>query len=163
MSQQFIDFGTFPNDPAADPIRSAFQKIQNNFSELYSTTLVSGVSNVYVGQGLYSPTDTYGNVFIQANIPNVTLQTANGLTVGVGTYSTGTNARIETYVTPFVVGLGTTISTVNSNFSGNVRTGNLNVANSVTSSLVPNANVTYDLGTPSNRWRDLYLSEAHYI
>ena len=35
MAQQYIDFGTFPNDPAADPIRAAFQKIQNNFTDLY--------------------------------------------------------------------------------------------------------------------------------
>jgi hypothetical protein len=29
---------------------------------------------------------------------------------------------------------------------------------SVSSNIVPSANVTYDLGSPTNRWRDLYLS-----
>jgi hypothetical protein len=43
MAQQIIDFGAFPNDPAADPIRAAFAKVQNNFTDLYSTTLTTGV------------------------------------------------------------------------------------------------------------------------
>ena len=37
MSQQNIDFGTFPDDPDADAIRTAFQKVQNKFNELYTT------------------------------------------------------------------------------------------------------------------------------
>ena len=33
MAQQNIDFGAFPDDPSADAIRSAFQKVQENFDE----------------------------------------------------------------------------------------------------------------------------------
>ena len=39
MAQQNIDFGTFPDDPDADAIRTAFQKVQNNFSELYTVKI----------------------------------------------------------------------------------------------------------------------------
>jgi hypothetical protein len=157
MSQQFIDFGTFPNDPSADPIRAAFQKIQDNFNELYSTTLVSGVSNVYVGPGL-AQNDNSGNIFITANIPYIKMQTANGLTVDQGSYSpTSNTANVSAAATPFVVGLSNAISANNANFSGNVRIGSL-IATNVGSGLTPNANVSYDLGTPSSRWRDLYLS-----
>ena len=156
MAQQFIDFGTFPNDPAADPIRSAFQKIQNNFTDLYNATITAGVAELTVGPGL-AQNRTIGNIYITANIPNITIQTGNSLLVGVGV-ATGNAATISSYNTPFVLNLANTITTVNANLSGNVRTSNLNVGSFVTSSLVPNANVTYDLGTPTNRWKDIYLS-----
>lgn len=43
MAQELINIGTLPNDGTGDPMRTAFQKINNNFSELYSTyTSVSG-------------------------------------------------------------------------------------------------------------------------
>jgi len=37
-------------------------------------------------------------------------------------------------------------------------TGNIQVTGSVRGSLVPDSNIQYDLGTPTNRWRELYLS-----
>ncbi len=36
MAQRNIDFGTFPDDPDADAIRTAFQKTQENFTELFA-------------------------------------------------------------------------------------------------------------------------------
>ena len=98
-----------------------------------------------------------GNVTISANIPNITIQTSTSLQVGVGVANSNT-ATIYSYATPFTLGLANTISTVNANFSGNVAVSNLSVANFVGSSLLPYANVTYDLGSPAHRWRDLYLS-----
>ena len=156
MAQQFIDFGSFPNDPAADPIRAAFQKIQNNFSDLYNTTLTSGVAGLTVGPGL-AQNRTTGNIYITTSFPNISINTSNSLLVGIGA-ATSNTATSSSYNTPFVLNLANTITTGNANLSGNVRTSNLNVANFVTSALVPSANITYDLGTPTNRWRDLYLS-----
>lgn len=43
MSQQIINIGTGPNALNGDPLRSAFNIINQNFSELYST--VSGISS----------------------------------------------------------------------------------------------------------------------
>jgi len=46
-----------------------------------------------------------------------------------------------------------------SNFTFNKTTNTLSVSNlSVTGNIIPTANVTYDLGTPTNRFKDLYLS-----
>ena len=39
MAQRNIDFGSFPDDPNADAIRSAFEKVQLNFTDLYSVSL----------------------------------------------------------------------------------------------------------------------------
>ena len=37
MAQEIINIGAYPNDGEGDPLRVAFQKINNNFSQLYST------------------------------------------------------------------------------------------------------------------------------
>lgn len=39
MSNQTINIGTKPNDGTGDTLRVAFGKTNNNFSELYSTTI----------------------------------------------------------------------------------------------------------------------------
>ena len=36
MAQQIINVGATPNDGAGDPVRTAFTKCNNNFSQLYS-------------------------------------------------------------------------------------------------------------------------------
>lgn len=158
MAQQFIDFGSFPNDPTADQIRAAFQKIQDNFTEIYNTTSSAGVSTLTAGAGLRTLGGTTGNILIIANIPSITMQTTSSLLVGAGTLGSNTTATISTSTTPFVLGLAPTITTTNANFTGLTKTSNLQVANYISSALVPNANVTYDLGTSSLRWKDLYLS-----
>jgi hypothetical protein len=43
MTQNIVNVGQTPNDRSADTIRTAFQKINANFSELYALT---GVSNL---------------------------------------------------------------------------------------------------------------------
>ena len=46
MSQNNIDFGTFPDDPSADAIRTAFTKVQNNFNQLFSASANTEVTSV---------------------------------------------------------------------------------------------------------------------
>lgn len=36
MTQQSINVGNLPNDGTGDPIRAAFQKVNNNFTEIYA-------------------------------------------------------------------------------------------------------------------------------
>lgn len=155
MAQQFIDFGTFPNDPAADPIRAAFQKIQNNFTDLYNTQLTAGVVTLNVGPGLTTNSNV-GNILLQTSFPNITIQTSNSLLVGVGA-ATSNTATISSFTTPFALNLAPTITTGNANFTVSTRTVNLNVTGSVVSTLNPNANIALDLGNNTNRWRTIYL------
>lgn len=44
MAQQNINLGTSPNDGTGDPLRIAFDKTQDNFTELYAA--VSALSNI---------------------------------------------------------------------------------------------------------------------
>jgi hypothetical protein len=111
MAQEIIDFGSYPNDANADPVRTAFQKTQNNFTELYTVVATTGVQRVVATSGLTQDVQT-GNVTLAANIANVTIQTGPSLLVGLGA-ATGNTATITTGTTPFVITVNTTISTQN--------------------------------------------------
>jgi hypothetical protein len=112
MSQEIIDFGSYPNDANADPVRTAFQKTQNNFTELYTVLNVGSVQSVIAGAGLDQDVQT-GDITITANIANVTIQTGNSLVVGVTSNPTSSSATIARGTTPFVIDLASTITTTN--------------------------------------------------
>lgn len=44
MTQQIINIGTVPNDGTGDPMRTAFGKVNNNFTELYGHTGPGGTT-----------------------------------------------------------------------------------------------------------------------
>jgi hypothetical protein len=94
MSQQNIDFGSFPDDPSADAIRTAFQKVQNNFTQLFNANAESAVLSVNrtpgAGITVNSPT---GNVVVSANIACVRVSTTS-LVMGTGADNTKSNATI---------------------------------------------------------------------
>lgn len=52
MTQQIIDVGNVANDGQGDPIRTAFIKTNENFSELYNiggaTGIANGTSNISI-------------------------------------------------------------------------------------------------------------------
>ena len=112
MSQEIIDFGSYPNDANADPVRTAFQKTQNNFTELYTILNVGGVQAVIASTGLDQDVQT-GTVTLTANIATVTIQTGNSLVVGVTSNPTANSATIATGSTPFVIDLADTVTTAN--------------------------------------------------
>lgn len=78
MAQKNIDFGSFPDDPSADAIRTAFQKTQDNFTELYNTLRQTGVISLNrtpgAGVTVNQPT---GNVILQANIANIDVRSTS--------------------------------------------------------------------------------------
>jgi hypothetical protein len=157
MAQKQIDFGAFPNDPGADPIRAAFQKVQDNFTDLYNTSFTAGVQELRVGPGLGINRNT-GNVTISTNLPNITINTGNSLVVGTGGTPTGNTLTIQTYTTPFKLDLASNISTVNGTFTGLLTVANLSMTGFVTTSILPAGNNQLDLGSFGHRWKDLYLS-----
>ena len=42
MSQEIINIGAAANDGTGDPLRTAFDKVNNNFTQLYTTLAASG-------------------------------------------------------------------------------------------------------------------------
>jgi len=86
MTQEIINIGTLPNDGQGDPLRVAFQKINNNFTQLFETS--STVSYAY----------SFGDL---ANQPVYTIA-ANLFTQGTFTIrSTNTSTNDSQLVTIF--------------------------------------------------------------
>lgn len=119
MAQEIIDFGSYPNDPDSDAIRVAFQKVQNNFNELFSVQYQTGVSQVLEGSGI-SVNQNTGNVTVTNRIATITIQTDANLRIGVTTATTNT-ATINSGTTPFVINLSNAISTGNITATGAIQ------------------------------------------
>jgi hypothetical protein len=128
MAQKNIDFGSFPDDPSADAIRSAFQKAQDNFTELYSTLRLTGVISLNrtpgIGVSVNQPT---GNVILSANIACVQVRST---TLILNINSTGNRdatgsqyAVLTQSAQELFINLPTNINTVN----------NISLANTLTS------------------------------
>ena len=62
MAQQVINVGSAPNDGLGDPIRTAYQKCNTNFSSIYSryqeTVPSTAVGTVGDTAGMYAGDDT---------------------------------------------------------------------------------------------------------
>ena len=93
MSQQNIDFGTFPDDPSADAIRTAFNKVQNNFDQLFGANANTTVTSINrtPGAGITVNFPT-GNVVVSANLACLQVSTST-LKMGRGG-NAGSNALI---------------------------------------------------------------------
>ena len=139
MSQQNIDFGTFPDDPDADAIRTAFQKVQNNFNELYTTATAGSVTSVNQSAGagiqVNSPT---GNVIVTANIAYVQVSTST-LSIGQGSNG-GVSANISQSAQTLVVDINP--ANVFSNNFAAVGGGLANITGTLTTTSNSQPNIT---------------------
>ncbi len=82
-SQEVINIGATPNDGTGDPLRVAFDKINNNFTSLFTTFVNSTVANTVgssQGQVVFEyPANTFtqGQFYIQSSDPT----TSNSQTI----------------------------------------------------------------------------------
>ena len=134
MAQRNIDFGTFPNDPDADAIRTAFQKTQENFTELFSGMQEQAVLSVsgLPGGGITAFPST-GNVVLTANLACLQVRTS---TLSIGRDANGSQTAIITQSSQELwVDLPANITNVaNANFTGTVSSNALVANISITSS-----------------------------
>jgi hypothetical protein len=70
MAQQTINIGTVANDGTGDPLRSAFDKVNDNFTELYSDDM--GDVNSVTGSGGLTASPTTGAVVVSLNDDSIT-------------------------------------------------------------------------------------------
>ena len=140
MAQQIINVGAAANDGTGDGLRTAYIKVNENFSELYNTTITpariaNGTSNVHV-------VAEDGNVTVAINgTSNIAVVSLLGLAVTGNANATGNITAVGTV-------------------TGNdlVATDQLTVGGTVASNLTPDGNGTRSLGSLTSRWNDLYLS-----
>jgi hypothetical protein len=156
-----VNTGTNPNDGTGDSIRDAFNKIDNNFSNV-SLFLAAGAGASSVD-------------FLTSNITNLTGAFANVTTVNTAALTAssvnGVNGNFTSNVTVNNLNSNTGIynagitSLTGNTYAANVyATGGLTVLGAtalgnilVTGSIAPTANLSYDLGSPSNFFRNLYV------
>lgn len=81
MAKQTVNIGLSPNDGTGDQLRTAFDKINDNFDELYDNGL-SG-SNLSVTSNTISSLDTNGNIILDPNGLGRVQITGNSLTISV--------------------------------------------------------------------------------
>lgn len=194
MAQQTIDVGAAPNDGQGDPLRTAFQYTNSNFTELYDRVqTVPPVS--LVGQegdvpGMYAYDSTYfyycfgtwdGSTVIWAQVTqvgnistnqivsgnsNVVITGAGGIiTVGVGGTAnlavfatTGTSVTGNVTSSGYFLGNGALLAGLPQTYA------NANVQayaeSGWTGNIVPSANAVYNLGSATNQWKSLYVSNT---
>ena len=124
MAIQQVNLGTYANDGTGDDLRTAFTKVNSNFAELDTLTIVGGTN---LGSG--SP------VFA-----NVVADAGTGNKLSFRSISAGTNIVVSNDSNTISI---TTTGTITANLTGNVAgnvTGNLtgNVAGNVTGNLTGN-------------------------
>ena len=132
MAQRNIDFGAFPDDPDADAIRSAFEKVQLNFTEVFAGLGDQAVVSVNktAGPGVYLVNGSpVGNVVLGANIACVQFSSTT-LSVGRSPGTGPGSATITDSTQTLYIDLPNTIANitdvvVSGNVQGNAVIGNL--------------------------------------
>jgi hypothetical protein len=181
MSQQIIDIGAEANDGTGEPLRSAFNAVNENFTEVYAAGPVG--SNVTITGNTITVTGINNNLVLAANgIGNIQANSTIMPSVDA-VYDIGAaDKRIDTVYATYFVGNGSGITGVTaaaaSNISlaqsnvtvtpgGSVTIGIQNTSNTAVfgaanttfkGNLLPDSNVTFDLGSTTQAWNDLYLS-----
>jgi len=136
MAQQIIDFGSFPDDPDADPIRAAFEKTQTNFTDLYRLTTSSGVLSINrTKQPGISVNSSTGNVLVSADFSRLNVQTTS-LEVGLTPNSLGYATTVNNAIQTLFIDLRD-----NSYISNSLVVGNPNTAPNVMIGAVPNTSM----------------------
>ena len=152
-----INIGTSPNDGSGDDIRTSFRKVDENFGNI--STFLGGTSVDFLGANIaFNLAAQYGNVtnFFTPNATGTIASFTSNITGGnlisnTGLYSQGTSNFVgNTYAANVFI-------TGNTNLTGSniwvaPSAGNINIKGHTT----PTANVSYDLGSPTNYFRNIY-------
>ena len=86
MAKQTISIGSSANDGTGDPLRTAFDKINDNFTELYDVTGAGASNNIQMSANSIISSNTDGNIILD---PNGT---------GKVVLATGTELRVTDHV-----------------------------------------------------------------
>ena len=171
MAKQAINIGSSANDGAGDPLRTAFTKINENFTEVYTELGGSSLSNISITGNTIGTDDTNGNITLSPNGTGaVVVDTSKNLR-----FTTHTdNALIKfdadgNVVTSGITYDGTTVTVGDLTINGSTSTVSATGTNQ-SLTLVPNGtgNVvgqghivsdttnTKDLGSTTNVWRNIF-------
>lgn len=173
MSQQTIEIGTSANDGTGDTLRDAFDKCNNNFTELYAVSgVVSGDASPTLGGNLdvggYSIVSaSNGDITVSPNgsgnielTPNTGYIQLSGLKVSslvVSPMTSGQNISLTTAsggVTN-INAISTTGGTINGTVIGNSSPASATFTTVVSRNHTPVTDALYSVGTLVYRWLEV--------
>lgn len=105
MTQEIINIGAQPNDGEGDPLRTAFGKINNNFTQLFSTGFFT--SNAYsygntAAQVIFeAPVETFTQGIIQINSNDISSTDTENITLTVSIVNDGSGLQWNGHSTLF--------------------------------------------------------------
>ena len=67
MAKQTINLGSSANDGTGDPLRTAFDKVNDNFDELYLYSTVTSTNNITITANTIATDNTNGDVIVDPN------------------------------------------------------------------------------------------------
>lgn len=67
MAKQTINLGSSANDGTGDPLRTAFDKINDNFDELYLYSTAASGNNITITGNTIASDNTNGNIILDPN------------------------------------------------------------------------------------------------
>lgn len=155
MAQQNIDYGNFPDDPSADAIRIAFQKTQDNFTELYGnlSNIASNVTSITAGNGITVSSST-GAVTVDATFSSLTVHSNTLYVSGLGGSvpfggNVGEDYTVSSNTANLFVELNSNISPTFSNLTitGNLQVDGDNITAANANVTLTNGNITLTNGT----------------
>ena len=155
MAKQNLNIGVSANDGTGDTLRDGAIKLNNVINELY--TNLGDNTNLQISVGSPSTNQVLkwnGSVFTegQLSLSNLTDIDVGGLSNGQVLKWNDANARWQPGDDLQGGGSGgSSITNLTNNGSGNVV---------ISTHFLPNSDVTYDIGSSSLKFRDIYLSES---
>lgn len=103
--QEYINVGAQPNDGTGDPLRTAFQKINNNFSNLFfttTTTTSSYTSGTTANQVIFeAPADTFTQGTFQIRSKDVATTSSQDITLTAQIVNGNSGVKFTGYGTTF--------------------------------------------------------------
>ena len=144
MTQQIINVGTVANDGTGEALRTAFQAVNDNFTEVYTAGPVG--SNVVIANNTISINGTNGNLILQGNgIGNVVTNSSVRPQVDAVFDLGNPSYRYDTVYATYFVGDGSLLTNVGGGGNGTAivnGTSNVQVYN--------NGNVAFSISNTSN-------------
>jgi hypothetical protein len=93
MAKQTVNIGSSANDGTGDQLRTAFDKINDNFDETYSFVNQDGSSDLVI-----DPNGSYGNIKVNNNSLTITTSRTPASAVGVSGDTAGMIAWDSSFI-----------------------------------------------------------------
>jgi hypothetical protein len=125
MAQELINIGTTPNDGSGDPLRVAFAKINNNFTQLFATGFATYETTTYDNTAnqtiLEFPANLMTQATFQINSSNPDTNDSQNITLNASISNDGTSVQWTGHSTIFINNPVTQYDVTIDNVSGNVK------------------------------------------